>query len=74
MGRFSSIDLVLDCMGIIHPYITYGKRYIRIFFTIDYEGVIVMGPCTFRLRGVYRHVWHDIRVLKYENYLFYFLL
>eukprot|EP01048_Picozoa_sp_COSAG05_P021612 COSAG05_NODE_4035_length_1706_cov_1.650902_1_plen_33_part_01 len=27
-----------------------------------------MGPCTFRLRGVYRHVWHEIRVLKHENY------
>ena len=28
----------------------------------------LVGPCTFRLRGVYRHVWHDIRVLKHENY------
>ena len=43
MGRFSSIDVVLDYMGIIHPYITHGKRYRRIFFTIDYEGVIVIS-------------------------------
>ena len=33
-----------------------------------YTQVGLVGPCTFRLRGVYRHVWHDIRVLKHENY------
>ena len=32
-----------------------------------YPQVGPMGPCTFRLRGVYRHVWHDIRVLKLKT-------
>ena len=42
MGRFPSIDMVLDCMGIIRSIHLYGKRYRRIFFTIDYEGVIII--------------------------------
>ena len=43
IGRLSSIDLVLDCMGSIRSIHLYGKRYIRIFFTIEYEGVIVIS-------------------------------
>ena len=29
-------------MGSIRPYITYGKRYRRFFFTIDDEGLYVI--------------------------------
>ena len=44
MGRFPSIDLVLDCMGSICPiHLYYGKRYSRIVFTIEYEGVIIIS-------------------------------
>ena len=44
MGRLSSIDLVLDCMGSICPiHLYYGKRYSRIVFTIEYEGVIIIS-------------------------------
>ena len=43
IGRLSSIDLVLDCMGSIHPIHLYGKRYRRNFFTIEYEGVIIIS-------------------------------
>ena len=43
IGRLSSIDLVLDCMGSIRSIHLYGKRYRRIFFTIEYEGVIVIS-------------------------------
>ena len=38
----SSIDLVLDCMGSIRSIHLYGKRYRRIVFTIEYEGVIII--------------------------------
>ena len=34
IGRLSSIDLVLDCMGSIRSIHLYGKRYKRIFKTI----------------------------------------
>ena len=43
IGRLSSTDLVLDCMGSIRSIHLYGKRYRRIVFTIEYEGVIVIS-------------------------------
>ena len=43
MGRLSSIDLVLDCMGIIHPIYNIWETVQKDFFTIDYEGVIVIS-------------------------------
>ena len=42
IGRLSSIDLVLDCMGSIRSIHLYGKRYRRIFFTIDYEVIVML--------------------------------
>ena len=76
MGRFSSIDMVPDCMGIIRPIHLYGKRYRRIFLTIDYEGVIVIsirvlrreiarapGPITFQYRM-------DIRLIGFSYLVF----
>ena len=45
-----AIDLVhvlytrlYGCMGSIRPIHLYGKRYRRIFFTIEYEGVIIIS-------------------------------
>ena len=35
MGRLSSIDLVLDCMGSIRSIHLYGKRYRRIFLPLN---------------------------------------
>ena len=43
MGRLSSIDLVLDCMGIIHPIYNIWETVQKDFFTIEYEGVIIIS-------------------------------
>ena len=51
----------------VTTFVTHKHPFWRIS-RILYPQVGFTCPCTFRLRGVYRHVWHEIRVLKHENY------